>query len=56
MGETQCSKLQVGAGQRQHRARATERSGVHHQAEYLLAKNYRPIYLLECLGKLLEKV
>ena len=26
------------------------------QADYTLAKNYRPILLLECLGKLLEKV
>jgi Reverse transcriptase (RNA-dependent DNA polymerase) len=25
-------------------------------ADYTLAKNYRPISLLECLGKLLEKV
>jgi Reverse transcriptase (RNA-dependent DNA polymerase) len=26
------------------------------QVDYMLAKNYRPILLLECLGKLLEKV
>jgi Reverse transcriptase (RNA-dependent DNA polymerase) len=26
------------------------------RADYTLAKNYRPISLLECLGKLLEKV